>query len=281
MCRRVGAGAPTVQPLRRLGALGVSVAGALLVGAALASPAAAQAVLAGQVTVAGSGAPLAGAEVRLPALDRATHTDSGGRFALGELPPGAHEVVVRLAGYEPSRRAVTLAAGDTTRAEFALARPPQPLAGVQVTGTGPTPPRMVEFERRRRAGFGAFLTREQLEKRESAKLSDVLRGTPGIRFIYLSKGKGIALANNRYGGKQPGSHGPNQCYMQVFLNGVRIYDPSQSQLPGITVDPPNINEFEPGVIEGIEIYAGPGQTPPEFGGTNAMCGTVVIWTRVG
>ena len=33
-------------------------------------------------------------------------------------------------------------------------------------------------------------------------------------------------------------------------------------------------------VYGIEIYRGPGEVPAEFGGSNAACGVIAIWTKV-
>jgi hypothetical protein len=37
----------------------------------------------------------------------------------------------------------------------------------------------------------------------------------------------------------------------------------------------------PAEVEAVEVYDGPGSLPAEFGGSNAGCGVVVIWTRRG
>jgi hypothetical protein len=40
-----------------------------------------------------------------------------------------------------------------------------------------------------------------------------------------------------------------------------------------------IDMVHPLDVAGIEIYRGPAQTPGEFGGSNARCGVIVVWTR--
>ena len=42
--------------------------------------------------------------------------------------------------------------------------------------------RMQEFEERRRAGRGVFITHEQIETSGAATMADVLRGIPGVRL---------------------------------------------------------------------------------------------------
>jgi hypothetical protein len=67
---------------------------------------------------------------------------------------------------------------------------------------------------------------------------------------------------------------PAACYSQVYVDGVRIYAPR---------DPspvPDLSRYDAASLEGLEYYPGPATTPPEYGGTGATCGTVVLWTRM-
>ena len=247
-------------------------------------PAVGAAVLLGRVAADSAGTAVHGAEVT--ASGYGIRTDADGRFTLA-VPPGTHDVVVRLPGRTPWRATRTLAAGDTLRLDVVLPPLAQALDAVTVTRRSrAASARFVGFERRRELGFGHFQGREELERRENSKMSDVLRGVPGLRFIYLPNGRGIAVASNRFAGNLPGSRRrTDQCFMQLFVDGVKVFDSSASERggPGLgaAVEPPSINDFAISDIEGIEVYRGPGETPPEFGGTNAMCGTVAIWTRAG
>ena len=63
------------------------------------------------------------------------------------------------------------------------------------------------------------------------------------------------------------------CPMAIWLDGVRIY------FPGSGFPTQDIDQFTVQNLEGIEIYAGPAETPGELGGTGAGCGTLVLWTR--
>ena len=57
--------------------------------------------IAGVVRDGETGAPLAGAVVELPDLDRSSATDSLGRYRFPDVPPGPQHLSVRLIGYAP------------------------------------------------------------------------------------------------------------------------------------------------------------------------------------
>lgn len=240
------------------------------------------AVILGRVAGDSAGTAVGGAQV--VASGYGIRSGADGRFTLG-VPAGTHEIVARLPGRQPWRAVRTLGAGDTLRLDVVL--PPLVQTLDEVTVTRPSraaSARFVEFERRRTVGFGHFKTRDELARREQSKLSDVLRGVSGLRFHFLPNGRGIALASNRFSGNLPGSRRrTNECFMALWVDGVRVFASGASEGTGgaVAMDPPDINQYGVAELEGIEVYRGPAETPSEFGGTNAMCGTVVLWTRAG
>lgn len=73
----------------------------------------------GTVREAG-GAPLAGAQVTLEGTTAQTTTGADGRYRIAGVASGRVTVTVRLAGFEPARRAVTVGDGRTTVVDFTL-----------------------------------------------------------------------------------------------------------------------------------------------------------------
>lgn len=106
----------------------------------------------GRVLDAASGAPLAGAWLRLEYPRRAAVTDAEGRFVLRRIPPGAHEVAVGRIGYE-SRDVVWSVKGAGRALEVTLDPGPVALQAITV--------QVDRLERRSRSsartvrGFGA------------------------------------------------------------------------------------------------------------------------------
>ena len=87
---------------------------------ALPGSARAQGALAGTITEAESGNPVAGAEITLIDMNMGANSLDGGLFEIVDIPAGTHDVEVRLLGYQAERRQVTISDGETTELDVAL-----------------------------------------------------------------------------------------------------------------------------------------------------------------
>ncbi|MBI5768945.1 MAG: TonB-dependent receptor [Verrucomicrobia bacterium] len=90
--------------------------------------------IAGAVSNVETGNLLEGARVQIAALGLSVLTDETGRYELGGVPPGTHEVVASYLGLDPLRFAVTLGAGQQATRNFDLTSGIYKLAAFQVTG---------------------------------------------------------------------------------------------------------------------------------------------------
>ena len=120
-----------------------------------------------------SGAPLPGAQVADPALQRGTTTDADGRYRISKLPVGTHTLEFRFVGYQTVTREVTLAAGETKRVDVILKTRVLETEGVTVTGTA-----------RARSTLSApqdvdVMDTETLQSNRSASLGDLLQDNVG------------------------------------------------------------------------------------------------------
>ncbi len=214
---------------------------------------------------------LPNAEVRFVTLGRGTLTDSAGRFLLPDLPAGSHRLLVRRVGYQPLEAMADLAPIDTLELTLHLTPVPTRLATLESRGTTPSPPaRFREFEERRRGDHGAFLTREDLDRRSASRFSDILRGIPGLR---LTSRNGTVT----YLGSGRASVGEPPCWAQVIVDGALFYDPTTDQ--GSLTDPPNLDGFSPRELEAVEYYRGTADVPVQYLSRGAICGTLVLWSR--
>jgi len=246
----------------------------------VASELAAQSLVMGTVRDDSTGRVIVGADVLIAALSRKTITSDAGRFAFTGLPEGVQLITVRAVGYSSLGRMIRLGDGDTVRADFALEAMVVQLEPILVEATGPRAPRGVgreAFEERRRLGFGRFIDSTELRRLEFLHLPDVLRRHTSIYIENIgSFGGGKALS-----GRSRNQSGRYDCYMQVYLDGVQIFRGGRAGADvALRGDAPNLKELI-GVsgVEGIEVYHSAAETPAEFGGATAACGTIVLWTR--
>ena len=235
-----------------------------------AAPLRAQAALRGIVRLDSTGRPLAGVEVLLEGTERTATTNDAGRFALGGLPRGWRVALFRAVGFRPVRLAVNLVEGDTVWTEATLVpASAQELEPVVVTAE-PKRPRglgVEAFEERRRMGFGKFIDSATLRRFEHRRADDVLRGIPGVYMSNLKRPIDPVYAYSSRKG----------CLMQVILDGVVLYSSGNQVRP-----PPDFrHDFFPSDFHAIEIYRSAAETPIEFGGAGAGCGTIVLWSRRG
>ncbi len=218
-------------------------------------------LLVGRVVDAKSRAPVVGAEVRLVEKDLQTLTNGHGYFSLGEQPWGAYRLEVSNLGYADLEVPVRVSGDLTQMAEIKLAQSAVELEGITVTVQPRRMYRDLEgLVRRMNVGFGTFLTRETMERRPNARVSDLLREVPGVQvntrgFTTLLEVRGAP------------------CTPNVFVDGI----------PRIWVPEEGLDFFYSSDIEAVEVYKGWAEVPGEFimPGQIKPCAAIAIWTRSG
>jgi hypothetical protein len=192
-----------------------------------------------------------------------TRTDSVGRFLLAGLLGGDTRVEYRRMGYEMKSETILLHSGGIDTVAMVLKAIPQELAAVDVTDPDAGNRfGMAGFNRRRANGNGHYVTRAELEAHNIHAMSDALRLIPGVQLVRGRDGS-IDL---RFGRSSMGNG--RDCPPDWLIDGIRA--------PGLRVDDLSADD-----MEGIEVYSGASQIPPEFNisGGNAGCGVVVLWTK--
>lgn len=207
------------------------------------------------------GAPLA--DVAVEGAGQRVRTDAEGRFLLRTTRRDTLTLFLRHPGYEPI--AVTLRAhhlgGDTILVR--MERTAQALDEVRVRGADlRSPLGLGGFDERRARGIGTFVTREEIVRRGSNRLSDVVRGRRGVTLI-RTPGGGYGVRFSLYGGRL------RRCIPDLWIDGQLARGMELDDLPANTV-------------EGIELYASAATIPFQFsrgGDGRDRCGTIVVWSR--
>jgi hypothetical protein len=229
----------------------------------VASPASAQ-VIHGRMVEAASGQAIPGVTLQLVVGERpvlAAVSDSAGRFLFAPREPGRYRIEATRIGYVHAERRVQVGTGDTIVVELQMTTDPVRLAPVDVD---PRDRYLIStgFFERMKSGTGDFRTAEQIERRNTHSIIDILSSMRGVRIQRVGWRSEVYLASP-------------QCLPQIVLDGVTIR--WGGRLPGI-VQP--LDEVVNGAhVAALEVYRGGSGAPTEFVGPNAACGVILIWTR--
>jgi Carboxypeptidase regulatory-like domain/TonB-dependent Receptor Plug Domain len=210
-----------------------------------------------------AGIPIPGVEVRFRGADYVSvRTNDSGGFRMVNLPTGLATVSLRRMGFAPASSEVRLRSGRTDSLVFSLTPLATTLAGVLVEDEYEARSHrlLAGFWERRSRGFGYFLTRDDIEKRDAHEFVDLARMVPSVS-IGTRNGRRTIRFNHGGGGRD--------CPPQYVVDGMRIENGSP-------------DEFIPQDVEAIELYSGPATIPPQFAPrfNSYTCGAVVIWTRL-
>lgn len=221
------------------------------------------AVISGQVVDQQSRAPVGGAIVNLVGLHLHTATDSTGRFNHSSLIAGTYIVEIRAIGYGVTSWVIRLREGEIVDYVFEVAPlgvdlNPVVVEGQPGAGGGYFQRHMQEFEERRHAGRGIFITEDQIAASHANTIADLLRGVPGVR---LSCRSGSCTAQMTRAAR-------GFCAADWVIDGMPANMSATPHLPAV------------GIVA-IEIYRSPSEAPAEFLKADSDCGVIAIWTKSG
>jgi hypothetical protein len=244
-----------------------------------ASPSFAQVLLEGRVLDDSTEQPLSGARVILLNRQGKTSgyavTDSEGRFRFEDRDWGWYRLEATAVGYERARTPYLwwTVEHDFAGLELRLAPNVVLLAPLEITALSPrtTSPILENAEFRRSRGLGVHITREQIEQRGPANITDMLLEIPGV----YARRSGVRASGGRqlYMGRALAGVGGGECPVQVFLDGVLV---SRGGAPSDVIIDELVSPLD---VEIVEVFRGLGSIPPEFLTPEARCGVVAIWTK--
>ncbi len=258
-----------IRRRRMMRALGVLVV-ALLVGAP--SLVAQNGTITGRVTDAGSGLPVASAQVFIGGLDLGVLTQANGGFSLENVMAGTHTVTVQRLGYREVTAPVEVGAGQTVVQDFDLSEAALQLDEVIVTGTPGGTQRRALGNVVSRVDVGdiavspAVTVEQMLQSRVPGVTVHVGSGIVGADAgpIRIRGSSSIGLANDPI----------------VYVDGRRM-NADRSFKAGTTGTGAysRLNDINPADIESIEIIKGPAAST--LYGTEASNGVIQIITKRG
>ncbi|MHB1328717.1 MAG: carboxypeptidase-like regulatory domain-containing protein [Gemmatimonadales bacterium] len=220
------------------------------------APIAAQAgsgTIKGVVMTASPRQPLEGVRIRLMGTPLNAVSDSKGRFQFRDLDPGKYVIEAAAIGYTTMNSPLLLGERETLELEFHASSEAVRLPDVTVEERAEHGPR--DWLRRKSEGRGRYITRKHLEERRITYLPDALRMVAGVRVECRGSVCRAQMIRSQRG-----------CGPGYYIDGI----PAHSSALWLTP----VNE-----IEGIEVYSGPSETPPELETGNTSCGAIALWTR--
>jgi len=205
-----------------------------------------------------AGAPVANARVDVQGTGAAALSREDGSFGFSDLPSGTQAVVVRQLGFEPVEVAVELSGKTPKQVTVTMKKPARVLDPVAVIADAKGLDQ-VGFDRRKKNGFGYFMSTEDIQSRQATRMTDLFRTVPSLRVVPAGMDYVVESARDVQGG----------CVRYV-VDG----SPYQSMFPG-DID----RLMPPHDVGAIEVYSG-SSTPAEFQAPGqSSCTTVVMWSR--
>lgn len=231
--------------------------GALALAMFLPAAAAAQAgasTIKGTIVTSDSRRPIEGARIALIGTSHSATTDRSGAFQFGGLDAGQYVIQASAIGYTTLSSPLLLKERETLEVQFEANAEAFKLPDVEVAERANHGP--ADWLRRKGEGLGRYITRANIEDRRAATVPDALRIVPGLRIECRSGNVCVARM----------ARAPRGCGPGYFMDGIPA-DPAVLWMTPVQE------------IEGIEVYSGPSQTPPELEGARTRCGAIALWTR--
>jgi TonB-linked SusC/RagA family outer membrane protein len=224
----------------------------------------------GQVTDQSTQQPIAGAQVVVVETNARAVTDQQGRYTLRGVRPGRYQVSATRLGYGARSQTVSVAAGETAAASFALAPSALEIGGLVVTASG-------REQRQRELGNAVG----------SIDVSEVeLAAVPNMSALLQARSPGVVVAQNSgtVGTAQRiRIRGSNSISLSneplVIVDGVRVAASDGFTNVPLWQSPSRLNDINPEDVESVEVLKGPAAAA--LYGTAAANGVIQITTKRG
>ncbi|MFN2565570.1 MAG: TonB-dependent receptor plug domain-containing protein [Gemmatimonadaceae bacterium] len=219
--------------------------------------------------------PVPGATLRLRTIPAAAVlTDSLGRAAFVGVPRRMEAIEATHAEYESRAEVLLLGAGTFDNVSLTLPMKPRAVRRLDtVSVVAEAPSKAAGFDARRTIGRGHLIDRREIDRVNPRATTELLRRVPGLRVE--TRGSQVRIRSRRAG----------DCEMLVYLDGAPVFNETTPMLSRgtrtsrPTAVPSVIDRIPPEMLEAVEVYVGPSETPPQYSRGGANCGAILLWTR--
>jgi hypothetical protein len=204
--------------------------------------------------------PVSGATIDVDGVAAEVRTNADGRFVLNDVPTGSRTMAIRTIGYAPLFQPITVLQNQTDDIQITMVA--TALASVSVTGRQNVSHLQLDFEQRKREGFGTFKDSTEIVKHTSIR--SIFQGIPSVSitgtdesaFDLFTPTQTMATNNPAQG-----------CEMNIFIDG----HPADT---GILIS------LAKQQIAAIEVYVRQEFAPGQYISLQNNCGIVLVWTKL-
>jgi hypothetical protein len=202
-------------------------------------------------------------------------SDSAGVFRLLVPDSGHYTIQAEALAYHPSSGPpVRVGPGEVLEVELRMAVDAIPLEPLLVTVEARSL-RLdaVGFFERSSHSSGKFLSRRTIANRVPSRLTDLMKGMPGVLVRPGPSGgssydvRFMRALQSRFG---------RDCAPSIWLDGILVRPGGESILAGLMA----LDDVIPPVeVEGVELYQRASSIPVGYNTGGSSCGVILIWTR--
>lgn len=214
-------------------------------------------------------------------LVNTVQTDSLGSFTLPAQKAGRYQLHVTHPSYAEFRSdTISLRRDEVIAIELRLAATAIAIKPLIVQSRAKD--RLFGFhDRSARGGFGSYITRKEIDTRQGARATGLLREIPGVELIQTPESSRPLLeapaASDTVRSDVPRRTttmitmrgGAGRCLPAIFMDGIVMQQYPQSGIDEL---------LQTNNLEGVEVYRGLAGVPDQFQ-TGNSCGVVAFWTR--
>ncbi|HEY4130673.1 MAG TPA: hypothetical protein VGM50_08645 [Gemmatimonadaceae bacterium] len=225
-----------------------------------------------------TGEPVEGVEVIDVLNGTKSLTSATGTMSLFFLPDGGSLVRLRKLGYEVQTLTISISPADTNPVTIVLARAVT-LPTVTVKDSAShyfSSPLKMAAERMNSHSGGYFLDDKELRKHDESVMSNTLIGRmPGLTTLLGPHGETWIRSSRVPCIHQTLNCRMPDCLVTIYRDGIKLFDPATMGASS-RVDFGRLSPMEFSIVE---YYPGGSTVPPEYGGLNAPCGVLLLWSR--
>jgi carboxypeptidase family protein len=203
--------------------------------------------------------PFVGATINVDGVTTEVKTDANGHFTMTNVPTGSRTMGIRGLGYAPVLQPIAVLEGQNDEIQIDLV--PASLTTVNITGRKNVSATQLDFEQRKREGFGTFKDSTEIVKFNSIR--SIFQGIPSLVITGIDNSSfglftpQLSITNNPVGG----------CPVNVYVDG----KPSD-----LTV----LITLSKEQIAAIEVYIRQEFAPARYILLSNNCGVVLVWTKL-